>query len=101
MKTRCTINQPSATILCGALLCSAVAAYLYFLNMSVVQVVLRTEALSEQRELHTQIASLDAQYITAQHAVAARIVALGDEYQTNAAKVFVSREQSRLVLQTR
>lgn len=96
-KSRDTITYSRATL--GVLSCVlvAVVAYLYFLNMSVVQVVMRSEELQKQRNLHAEIASLEAKYIEAQHAVAARI-ALLDGYDTADTKVFVSREQASLVL---
>lgn len=71
--------------------------YLYFLNMSVVQVVVRSEHVQAQRELRGEIAELEARYIEAQHQVAAKIATL-EGYDTDTAKIFVSREQSSLVL---
>jgi uncharacterized membrane protein YjgN (DUF898 family) len=68
----------------------AVAAYLYFLNVSVVHVVMRKEAVQEQNQLRTEIAALETKYIEAQHVIAARIATL-DGYNRDSEKIFVSR----------
>ncbi len=95
--SRDTIKYSKVTIGCIALLVSAVVAYLYFLNMSVVQVVLRTEFTQQQNQLHAEIASLEAKYITSQHQIASRIAVL-DGYQSQEEKIFVSRDQASFVL---
>ena len=74
-----------------------VFCYLYFLNLSVVEVVLRTEYAQQQNELRTEIALLEARYIEAQHTIAERIASL-EGYDTDVAKIFVSREAASLVL---
>lgn len=85
------------TVACLGLLVGAVILYLYFLNMSVVQVVMRTGFVEEQRQLSAEIALLEAEYIEAQHTISARIATL-EGYDTNTDKIFVSREQARFVL---
>ena len=72
-----------------------VMLYLYFLNFSVVQVVLRTEYTTEQNELRTEIAQLEAQYIESQHSIAALVSTL-DRFDTDVTKVFVSRTDASL-----
>lgn len=74
-----------------------VVLYLYFLNMSVVQVVMRTEFIQQQHELGAEIATLEAEYIESQHVIASRIATL-DGYSQESEKFFVSREQPSLVL---
>tara|TARA_B100000508_G_C11464066_1_gene280654 strand:+ start:1105 stop:1410 length:306 start_codon:yes stop_codon:yes gene_type:complete len=91
------IKQAQITFTCGCLLVLAVVLYLYFLNMSVVQVVMRTEYVQDQRRLQAEIAELEASYIEAQHVIAARIATL-DGYNTNTEKIFVSRTDTSLVL---
>ena len=91
------ITYSKATLACIGLLVLSVVLYLYFLNMSVVQVVVRTEYNQEQNKLRTEIAQLEAQYIESQHTIAARIASL-QGYDTDVAKVFVSREAASLVL---
>lgn len=96
-KSRDKISYSRTTLSCLLLLLSSVVLYLYFLNMSVVQVVLRTEYTQEQRDLKTQIAMLESQYIESQHTIAARISSL-QGYETDVAKIFVSRQPASLVL---
>lgn len=97
-KSRESIARNSrTTIACMGLLVGMVFLYLYFLNMSVVQVVMRTEYIQDQRQLNAEIALLEAEYIEAQHTIAARIASL-EGYDTNTDKIFVSRDQARLVL---
>lgn len=92
-----TITYSKRTMICLCLLVSTVIAYLYFLNLSVVEVVVRTEHIHAQRDINADIARLETQYIAAQHAVASRIATL-EGYDLNTAKVFVSRGQDGLVL---
>lgn len=94
---RDTITYSKTTLCCFALLVATVVLYLYFLNMSVVEVVLRTEFTQEKNQLNTEIALLEAQYIEAQHTIAARIATL-QGYDTDVAKIFVSRDASSLVV---
>jgi hypothetical protein len=85
-------------LLVGAgLLVLGVVSYLYFLNLSVVHVVMRKEATLEQNQLRAEIAMLETSYIEAQHAIAARIATL-DGYNTDTEKVFVNRGETSLVL---
>jgi hypothetical protein len=91
------ISYSKATLGCLFLLVLSVMLYLYFLNMSVVQVVMRTQYTQEQNSLRTEIAMLEARYIESQHTIAARIASL-QGYDTDVAKIFVSREASSLVL---
>lgn len=71
--------------------------YLYFLNMSVVEVVMRESHVEQQQVLGGQIAILEAEYIDAQHTIAERIAMLGDQ-ASDQSKYFVSRTQPNLVL---
>lgn len=95
-----TFNSSRQTYLAIAMLILSVVAYLYFLNISVVHVVMRKEATQEQNSLRTEIAMLETNYIQAQHAIAARIATL-DGYNVETSKVFVNRGTTdTLVLQT-
>ena len=91
------ISYSKATLGCMCLLVLSVILYLYFLNMSVVHVVMRTQYTQEQNTLRTEISQLEAQYIESQHTIAARIATL-QGYDTDVAKIFVSRESASLVL---
>lgn len=96
-KSRETTAYSRWTMACLCLLLASVGLYLYFLNMSVVQVVMRTEHMQAQRTLQAEIALLEADYIAAQHRIAAKIATL-DGYTLNTQKIFVSRKQESLVL---
>jgi len=96
-KSRDKITYSKATLGCLMLLVLSIVLYLYFLNMSVVHVVMRTEYTQEQNTLRTEIAMLEARYIESQHTIAARISSL-QGYDTDVAKIFVSREPASLVL---
>jgi len=85
------ITFSSFFVLLGAILC-----YLYFLNMAVVEVILRSDMSNQQQALHAEIATLESRYIDAQHTVAARITTL-DGYANDQEKFFVSRSESSLV----
>ena len=74
-----------------------VVLYLYFLNLSVVHVIMRKEATQEVNHLRTEIAMLETEYITAQHTIASQMGSLA-QFTTEAEKVFVHRAESSLVL---
>lgn len=93
---RDTITYSKMTLSSVCLLVGMVVLYLYFLNMSVVQVVMRTDYVQQQQQMSAELAALDAKYIEAQHGIAARIATL-DGYNTETDKIFVSREQPSLV----
>lgn len=76
----------------------AIIAYVYFLNMSVVHVVVQKQTLQEVQDIRNEIALLESQYIEAQHTIAARIATI-DGLEAEREKLFVTRAQtSELVL---
>ena len=79
------------------ILVSMIVLYLYFLNMSVVHVVMRTQHVQNQNKYSAEIAKLEAKFIDSQHVIATRIASL-DGYETDTPKIFVSRDQASLVL---
>jgi len=79
------------TIVCAVIL------YLYFLNLSVLHVIMRKEATRESNALRNEIALLETDYITAQHTIAGRMGTMED-FTIESEKIFVSRGQSSLVL---
>ncbi len=95
--SRETIKESRITIACFVLLVGTLVAYLYFLNMSVVHVVMRKEASQDISALKTEIAVLETSFIEAQHIIANRIATL-EGYDTDTAKVFVTRGETSLVL---
>lgn len=80
------------------LLISMMFAYLYFLNLSVVHVVMRKEAAQEENQLRTEIAMLETSYINSQHKIADRIATVEGYNNVETEKVFVTRGASSLVL---
>jgi len=68
-------QQPLATTVCATLFAGAIVAYMYFVCISVVHVVLQEEARQEVASLRSDIATLEREYIAAQHAVSERIAA--------------------------
>jgi hypothetical protein len=94
---RLQLNTGEQTLLLMTLLLLSVGIYLYFLNLSVVHVVMRKEVIAEQNQVRTEIAELEASYIEAQHKIAGRIAHL-DGYSIDTAKIFVTRGEQSLVL---
>ncbi len=95
-KSRAKIKPSKVTLTSLGLLLGMVVLYLYFLNMSVVQVVMRTEHVQSQNSLNAEIAALESIFIESQHVISTRIASL-DGYTTDTAKIFVSREEASLV----
>lgn len=91
--SRDIIGHQKTTYSCLALLVVTIILYLYFLNMSVAQVVMRTEYVQQQHKLNNEIAMLESVYIESQHTIASRISTL-DGYDKDTEKIFVSRKQS-------
>lgn len=89
--------QYRITVTLFSILMLSVVVYLYFLNVSVVHVVMRQDAAVEVKELQTKISMLESAYIDAQHTIASRIATL-DGYNTETEKIFVSRDAVGLVL---
>jgi hypothetical protein len=93
------INSQLATSLCVGLLVSAIAAYMYFLSLSVVHVVMRKEASQEIGHLRSEIANLEASYIEAKHHISEQVASL-DGFDQNQKKIFISKGEQNLVLRT-
>ena len=91
------LNSLQQSYFCVTLLVVAVFAYLYFLNVSVVHVVMRKEATQEENQLRTEIATLETSYIDAQHKISNKI-ADAEGYDTHSEKIFVTRDSDSLVL---
>jgi len=89
-KSRETITHSPYTVALMAVIGGAVIAYLYFLNVSVVHVVMRKEAMQESQDLKNNIALLETEYIIAQHTIAARMATV-DGFREDSEKVFVAR----------
>jgi hypothetical protein len=74
-----------------------VAAYMYFLSLSVVHVVMRQEVDSDIRELNTMVSELEASYIEKQHAVSSDIATMKGFVMAER-KVFIDKGGDTLVL---
>lgn len=85
-------NQPMSLYmtLFGVTFFGLIFLYMYFLSMSVVHVVLRKEVIHKASTVESEIATLEATYIDAQHKVSDKIAALENFTETDA-KVFVTR----------
>jgi hypothetical protein len=75
---------------CMSLLAISMFAYLYFLNLSVVHVVIRKEQAQEMNQLHADIATLETSYIESQHKISDKMAAAG-QYDEHTEKIFVTR----------
>ncbi len=92
-------NNNLITSLCVSLLLFGVIAYIYFLSVSVVHVVMRKEATTQIGELRSEIARLETSYIEAKHQISARVASL-EGFNQNQEKVFISKQEQSLVLRT-
>ena len=96
-KSREKIKPSSVTTVAFGTLVAMVVLYLYFLNMSVVQVVMRTEYIQTQNDLNTEIALLESEFIQAKHQVSAKLASL-DGHEDDSQKIFIERGGTSLVL---
>ncbi len=88
--SRETISYSPYTLGLLALIGLGLVGYLYFLNLSVVHVVMRQEVMQQVQETRNQIAQLETEYIHAQHTIAANMAAVS-EFQEDTNKIFVTR----------
>lgn len=100
MKTLATIfAKPSPAFYFNSglvLLVGLIILYMYFLSMSVVHVVLRKEVIQKFGIVESEIATLEATYINAQHQVSNKMAAL-ENFTENDKKIFVNRTDATLV----
>ncbi|MEK7638787.1 MAG: hypothetical protein AAB388_01360 [Patescibacteria group bacterium] len=96
-KSRDHITRQRQTLASVGLLVTVIVLYIYFLNISVVHVVMRKEAAKSVNELQTEIAILESAFIESQHTVAARIATL-EGYNLESEKIFITRGDTSLVL---
>lgn len=98
-KRRATFSHISFTPIGALLLVVVVFSYLFFLNQSVIHVVLREEAERAISEHTTVITNLEANLIEAQFIITERVASL-DNYQVEHQKLFVTRGEASLVLRS-
>ena len=97
-KSRETISYSPYTLALLGVIGAGLVGYLYFLNLSVVHVVIKQEVMQELQDTKNQIALLETEYISAQHTIAANMAAVSG-FQEDQAKIFVLRDaQPNLVL---
>lgn len=96
-KSRDTIKYSSLTAGCLITVVVSIFAYLYFLNVSVVEVVLRSQHETEIKKLYSELAELESSYVMAQHRIASEIAQL-DGYETEIEKIFITRHPTGLIL---
>ncbi len=93
------LNSSFITTIIFGLLLFSIFAYMYFLSLSVVHVVMRKEATAQIGELRSEIARLETSYIEAKHQISAKVANLDGFNQTDE-KVFISKAEQNLVLNT-
>ncbi|MAZ30166.1 hypothetical protein CL655_02685 [bacterium] len=87
-------------MLAGGLLLFLVVGYMYGVCLTVMHVVVRKETSQSMAELNSQVAALEAEYISAQHAVSARVALLPGFVETPE-KIFIDRSETTLVVRDR
>ncbi len=92
-------NNHLITSVCIAFFIVSVIAYMYFLSLSVVHVVMRKEADQKISLMRSEISNLESSYIEAKHQISAKVASL-DGYKNNQEKIFISRVEPSLVLRT-
>ena len=84
----------------ATLLLLGVVAYMYFLSLSVVHVVMRKEVIQQTNQLRSEIAFLETEYIEAHHTISTRVATL-DGFNQVENKIFIKANVSQnLVLRT-
>ena len=98
-KTYTTAYQEESKLFYAALFsCLAViGAYMYFVSLSVVHVVMRQEVDQEIRKLTTEVGALEATYIEKQHAVSSDIATMKGFVMADR-KIFIDKGGDTLVL---
>ncbi len=66
-----------------------VLAYMYFLSLSVVHVVVRKEVLRDINQVRSELALLEAKYIEANHVISTRVATL-DGFSEVQNKMFIN-----------
>ena len=90
-------QRETIVVIMAATLCSLVALYLYFLSASIIHVVMRQEMTRTIKDMQSEVATLESEYMHAQHQLSANVASL-DGYEEATDKIFLSRIPSTLVL---
>ena len=100
MKRAITIIRQQPRILNGlavTLLLGLSFSYIYFLSLSVVHVVMQKEIDRDISTLRSEISSLEAEYMTAQHRISTEIANRTD-LMASTEKIFINKTSPSLVL---
>lgn len=92
-KSRDTVAYSPYTLGLLAIIGVGLISYLYFLNLSVVHVVMQKEVTLKLQESKNEIALLETEYIEAQHTIAAAMAQVSD-FEVDQRKIFVMRDAS-------
>lgn len=93
-------NRYYVTISLLTLCCGTVIAYMYFLSLSVVHVVMKKEIERQSQQVLSEIAQLESDYIEAHHRISQKVAQI-DGFSAVSEKTFVSRNvEQGLVLRT-
>lgn len=90
------IIQQYAFILASGLVLTLAAAYMYFLSVSVIHVVISQENEEKMHRVASEISSLEATYMEKKIEIASGIVG-GNGYVSASQKVFVNKNQPNVV----
>jgi len=90
---RIHIEDHYITIALATAFLLGIAAYMYFLSLSVVHVVMRKEAGQNITTIRSEIAYLEAAYIEAHHSISSR-VATTEGFSEIRSKIFIRESQS-------
>jgi hypothetical protein len=92
-KSREMISYSPYTLGLLCVIGAALVGYLYFLNLSVVHVVIRQEVMQDLQDTKNQIALLETEFISAQHTIAANMAAVSG-FQEDQTKIYIVRNAS-------
>lgn len=97
--TQCTVYKDESRLFYASLvfLFSVFVAYVYFVSISVADVVMRKEVDSQITELATSIGKLEAEYIEMQHSLSNDIATFRGFVAVDS-KVFIDKSGDTLVL---
>lgn len=94
------LQKQYVTIGLTSVLLLGIAAYIYFLSVSVLHVVMRKELNQKISDLHSEIASLETTYIEAHHIISSKVAA-ADGFNEVKEKIFITQATGQnLVLRT-
>ncbi len=82
------------TIGCLAVLVFATLAYMYFLSLSVVHVVMRKDIMQDINQLRSEVAFLESAYIEANYVISQKVATV-EGFSTVPDKIFIHKDASQ------